>query len=270
MTEFAIVLPMLAMLLFGIIQFGILYNNYVTVTDAARGARKAAVSRHTDPNDGCDTARSSAATLEPGAARLLGLGLRPRPPPTSRSTSPTPTRSRPAGRRRQVGTLVPAPRSEWNESSSQRTRQTMVLTTLRRRTPRHGGPRARPDLVLVAARPPGGRGRRCAAGAQELPDSTGLATARATEYTSKNNGPSPGVSFSSTVSGFGADTIHIELERPAPGFFAKVFGVDLRRHPREGGREGRLSVGLRAGSRPSSWTRSIRCCSAARVRASAR
>ena len=63
MTEFAIVLPMLAMLLFGIIQFGILYNNYVTVTDAARaGARKAAVSRHTDPNDGCDTARSSAAT----------------------------------------------------------------------------------------------------------------------------------------------------------------------------------------------------------------
>ncbi len=65
MTEFAIVLPMLAMLLFAIIQFGILYNNYVTVTDAARaGARKAAVSRHTDPNDGCDTARTSAATLD--------------------------------------------------------------------------------------------------------------------------------------------------------------------------------------------------------------
>lgn len=65
MTEFAFVLPILAMLLFGIIQFGILYNNYVTVTDAARaGARKAAVSRHTDPNDGCDTARSSAATLD--------------------------------------------------------------------------------------------------------------------------------------------------------------------------------------------------------------
>ena len=63
MTEFAIVLPMLAMLLFGIIQFGILYNNYVTVTDAARGrAQGGAVSRHTDPNDGCDTARSSAAT----------------------------------------------------------------------------------------------------------------------------------------------------------------------------------------------------------------
>lgn len=64
------------------------------------------------------------------------------------------------------------------------------------------------------------------AGAQELPDSTALATARAGEYTSKNGGPSAGVSFSSTVAGFGADTIHVELERPAPGFFAKVFGVN--------------------------------------------
>ena len=64
MTEFAIVLPIFAVLLFGIIQFGILYNTSVTVTAAARaGARKAAVSRHTDPSDGCDTARSSAATL---------------------------------------------------------------------------------------------------------------------------------------------------------------------------------------------------------------
>ena len=33
-------------LLLGIIQFGIVFNNYVTITDAARaGARKAAVSR---------------------------------------------------------------------------------------------------------------------------------------------------------------------------------------------------------------------------------
>ena len=46
MTEFAIVLPILVVLLFGIVQFGILFNNYVTLTDAARaGARAAAVSR---------------------------------------------------------------------------------------------------------------------------------------------------------------------------------------------------------------------------------
>ena len=46
-TEFALVLPVFCLLLFGIIQFGILFNNYVTLTDAVRaGARKAAVSRH--------------------------------------------------------------------------------------------------------------------------------------------------------------------------------------------------------------------------------
>jgi Flp pilus assembly protein TadG len=46
-VEFALVLPILCVLLFGIIQFGITYNNYVTITDAARaGARKGAVSRN--------------------------------------------------------------------------------------------------------------------------------------------------------------------------------------------------------------------------------
>jgi Flp pilus assembly protein TadG len=50
MTEFAIVLPVLVLLVFAVIQFGILFNNYVMLTDAARaGARKAAVSR-TDSN----------------------------------------------------------------------------------------------------------------------------------------------------------------------------------------------------------------------------
>jgi len=46
MVEFALVAPILLILLFAAIQFGILYNNYVTLTDAVRtGARKAAVSR---------------------------------------------------------------------------------------------------------------------------------------------------------------------------------------------------------------------------------
>ena len=49
MTEFAVVLPVLCLVLFAIAQFGILFNNYVTLTDAVRaGARKAAVSRHLD------------------------------------------------------------------------------------------------------------------------------------------------------------------------------------------------------------------------------
>ena len=67
MTEFALVLPVLALLLFAVIQFGIVFNNYVTLTDATRaGARKAAVSRD-DPNRDADVmaaVRSSASDLD--------------------------------------------------------------------------------------------------------------------------------------------------------------------------------------------------------------
>ena len=43
-VEFALILPILVMLVFGIFQFGIAYNNYITITHAAReGARLAAV-----------------------------------------------------------------------------------------------------------------------------------------------------------------------------------------------------------------------------------
>jgi TadE-like protein len=46
MVEFALVLPILLLLVMGIIQFGIVFNNYVTLTDGVRaGARQAAVSR---------------------------------------------------------------------------------------------------------------------------------------------------------------------------------------------------------------------------------
>jgi Flp pilus assembly protein TadG len=50
LTEFALALPVLALLLFAVIQFGIAFNSDVTLTDATRaGARKAAVSGK-DPN----------------------------------------------------------------------------------------------------------------------------------------------------------------------------------------------------------------------------
>ena len=66
MTEFALVLPVLALILFAVIQFGIVFNNYITLTDATRaGARKAAVSRQ-DRNRNSDVmtaVRSSACDL---------------------------------------------------------------------------------------------------------------------------------------------------------------------------------------------------------------
>jgi Flp pilus assembly protein TadG len=45
-VEFAIVLPLLAMLVMGIAQFGLAFHNYLSITDATRvGARAAAVKR---------------------------------------------------------------------------------------------------------------------------------------------------------------------------------------------------------------------------------
>ena len=46
MVEFALVLPVLLLILLGIVQFGIAYSHSLTLTDAVRaGAREAAVSR---------------------------------------------------------------------------------------------------------------------------------------------------------------------------------------------------------------------------------
>jgi Flp pilus assembly protein TadG len=63
MTEFAMVLPLLLVLLLGVIQFGIAFNHYVALTDAVRAeSLKAAVSRESgDPVGACTAAASNAA-----------------------------------------------------------------------------------------------------------------------------------------------------------------------------------------------------------------
>jgi Flp pilus assembly protein TadG len=61
------------------------------------------------------------------------------------------------------------------------------------------------------------------AGAQKLPESTGDASALASEYAAKNGGGAMNITFSKSV--VSNDTITVEGTRPAPGFFAKVFGV---------------------------------------------
>jgi Flp pilus assembly protein TadG len=58
MVELALVLPILVVLILGIAQFGVAFNNYVTLTDAARAAaRKGAVSRESgNPAGDCQAA----------------------------------------------------------------------------------------------------------------------------------------------------------------------------------------------------------------------
>ena len=65
------------------------------------------------------------------------------------------------------------------------------------------------------------------AGAQELPESKAAAEFAALTWADKNDGgveAKKGVKFRSTV--VPNDTIEVTAERPAPGFFAKLFGLD--------------------------------------------
>lgn len=73
MVEFALVAPLLLALVFGIVQFGIAFNNYLTLTDAVRaGSRQGAVSRLTDPaGEAVKRVRSAASDL-PDAANSGG------------------------------------------------------------------------------------------------------------------------------------------------------------------------------------------------------
>jgi Flp pilus assembly protein TadG len=76
MVEFALVVPILLLVLFAILQFGAVYNDYVTLTDSTRvGARKAAVSRHsaTPESDAEAAVRGSAAGMDKPCGGGSGL-----------------------------------------------------------------------------------------------------------------------------------------------------------------------------------------------------
>jgi Flp pilus assembly protein TadG len=65
MVEFAIVFPLLVLLVFGIIEFGRAYNAQITLTHAAReAAREYAISQ--DQSAGQATAEATASSLNPG------------------------------------------------------------------------------------------------------------------------------------------------------------------------------------------------------------
>jgi Flp pilus assembly protein TadG len=68
-VEFALVLPLLLVFLLGIVEFGITFSHYVTLTDAARvGARKAITVRisGTTPEAARQAVRDAAGGLDQG------------------------------------------------------------------------------------------------------------------------------------------------------------------------------------------------------------
>jgi Flp pilus assembly protein TadG len=63
MTELALVVPIFVVLVLAIAQFGVTFNNYLALTDAARAAaRKGAVSREDGQSAACRTAGYAAGT----------------------------------------------------------------------------------------------------------------------------------------------------------------------------------------------------------------
>lgn len=79
------------------------------------------------------------------------------------------------------------------------------------------------------------------AAAQALPDSPGAASGLADEYLGKNGGGSHQVTFASSI--FANDSVTVEVERDAPGFFAKFFGIDsVDVHARATARAGGLDA----------------------------
>jgi hypothetical protein len=81
------------------------------------------------------------------------------------------------------------------------------------------------------------------AGAHALPESTGEASALAVEYADKNGGgvTAGDVSFSMTV--LPNDTITVEAEEPAPGFFSALFGIEtVQVHARARARTGTVTA----------------------------
>jgi Flp pilus assembly protein TadG len=78
MTEFALAVPVMLLVVFAIAQFGITFNHYVTLTDAVRaGARTAAISRQA-PNPVGDTetqVRSAATNLNQASLNVTVSSL---------------------------------------------------------------------------------------------------------------------------------------------------------------------------------------------------
>jgi hypothetical protein len=64
------------------------------------------------------------------------------------------------------------------------------------------------------------------AGAHGLPDNQAQATALALEYAGKNGGGLNGAGISFTQKVLPGDTIAVHAQKPMPGFFSKLFGID--------------------------------------------
>jgi Flp pilus assembly protein TadG len=75
-VEFALVLPILVALLLGIVQFGIIFNNYETMTDAARvGARQGGATGRFIGDNGASAVTAARAAATNLSQAKLGVAV---------------------------------------------------------------------------------------------------------------------------------------------------------------------------------------------------
>jgi len=90
-VEFALILPVLMLILVGILQFGVVFRDYLALTDAVRaGARKGAVARHL-ASPGSYTqgeVKKAAADLGPGLTVTVTSSWKPGEDLTVQATYP--------------------------------------------------------------------------------------------------------------------------------------------------------------------------------------
>ena len=227
LTEFALALPMLALLLFAVIQFGVAFNNYVTLTDATRaGARKAAVGRQSvSPVSDCQAAiRGSAKDLtqsEPDPDLHLDLAAG-----SGRDRDcDLPLQDQPARTRREDGTPLEHNHGACGMNSRSDRGQATVLTLVflvvllgMAALVLDIGSWYRADRATQST-----ADAAALAGAQALPSNPGNANTLALQYVTKNGGGTPTVSLSTKY--LTNDTVKVNVTKPAQGVFTKLFGV---------------------------------------------
>jgi Flp pilus assembly protein TadG len=81
-VEFALVLPVVLLVLFMFMKFVVVFHNYLAITDAARvGARKAAVSRTPASGTTCDAAKAAVkATVSTAQWNAMSVSCSPSTP----------------------------------------------------------------------------------------------------------------------------------------------------------------------------------------------
>ena len=233
MTEFALILPLLVVLLFGIIQFGIIFNNYVTLTDAVRaGAREAAVSRQ------------ERQSLRGVCHSSVGCGRKP-------ESSSTPADDHlcvfvGAGRRRNGFGLLSLQRQPPGMGCGERTAQLHHEGASRMRFARKREDGQAVVLMVLALavllgmcamvldvgswyrtqrRLQGTADAAALAGAQQLPDTPSAAQTMALSYANQNGGNVLGADITVGTLYQANDIIDVTAKKTDSGFFSSVLGI---------------------------------------------